>query len=563
MGTFETKAQRMGDGRARFDISRKAFEEKTGFRFQDGPQYEIRGTIKGVREVRKILSTHKSERLAFFVPKEDSSEVRGGVKYNVRVDSVREVSRTAEQLGMFPATAYQRLEGKDIRFDLRLDTFENRTGVHFEEGKMYEVRGRLGDVCEFRLTRTAEKSEHVVVHAPREFANRFTPGEKYDVKVISIAEKRTFRIPEGKPLNRMLVKTRALRAAGLDVDAVKKSEHRIIELHVRNQSQPARGIQRFYTTLEPTRGAAILHVGHGGGKQGDVYELLTARQPTMGEFVEDFNAHRGKELVNILLGSAGEKLWMDIQEKRFEFTEFRMRAYDLRLIIDCKMETFEKNLRFVFDGNRITPRYGESSRIREFSLTNAGMSITYLMGSRKITTLSDSAEFMDGRLGREQFLARVEPLGTKVAGRDHKIKIDDELFEKIQVRVSDSLAKSHGLYCQEKGSMGENIVVADFMALGWKEVASHPDAREGPGPELFKGGTDTLMSDPDGERYLIECRWQRDVDAALASAYEEVMRRKGKEEQNTKWGRIKGAYVAAVNLNLTCNTGEIRVQRVW
>src|SRR2546428_942417 len=110
----------------------------------------------------------------------DESEVGAGSKETQgRVEQ-------AEGLGVFSATALRRTDDSTA-FEVRLDSLQ-RAGVTFETDRTYEIKGRIGEVCDFRKMYSPGESYRMAILAPKEYAQSITPGEKYDVRIGSVRE---------------------------------------------------------------------------------------------------------------------------------------------------------------------------------------------------------------------------------------------------------------------------------------------------------------------------------------------------------------------------------------
>jgi hypothetical protein len=564
IASFEATAQRRDDDRTAFEVRVESLEQQSGRAFEEGKVYAINVTIDDVGDFRKVYSPGESARMAILAPSRLADSIEPGKKYNVHVTSVEEISRNDEHLGVFSATAYE-VPGKEdrIRFDLPKDSFEHRTRVILEEGKIYDIKGNIGDICEFKLTHSGERSEHMFVFAPKEATGMFEPGRKYDLTVTSVEEKSTFTVPYSEAVTRLTLQKRVLESAGIDMDGMKNAAEgdRIVELTIRNLSHEGEPAKRLYTKVNANEGAVVLNIGRAGAKQGDRMELVKARALSNDGFAKEFNEHRGQELMNTRLLFQGEKLELEIDGKRFE-VKAALKVQNLRVFMSAEMQPFKRDIRFWFDGETITPKFGQSWQIRSFSETQKGMEMTYSMGLRTITTRSETREFREGRLERSDFLGRVKPLGDirEIEGT-HRFEIDSDLFNSIYGRITASMA-SKEMYNEERGSIGENFTVGFLSALGWKELAAHP-FDPSPGLETTKGGTDTLMGKPEGLPFLFESKWHKDTERAAITAFAEVELRRPDEEVDTLWGRPSGAYIAIINVNLRGNFGEIRIRRVW
>ncbi len=189
-------------GLRRFQIQTELFEDRTRAKLEEGKTYAISGEIEGISEFRKIhTGGFKGEFMAIYAPREKMDSIVEGEKYNLHVRSVEEVSRSPERLGTFHLTPYlfPGGEGK-LRFDLTTSSLEKRSGVKLEEGKIYDVKGKIGDSYTFEQKHRAhEGTPHIFIWIPKEHAGEFKLGEKHELTVISVTEQQiSLRCPKAK-----------------------------------------------------------------------------------------------------------------------------------------------------------------------------------------------------------------------------------------------------------------------------------------------------------------------------------------------------------------------------
>src|SRR5437870_4989915 len=336
LGVFSATALRRTDDSTAFEVRLDSLWE-AGVTFETDKTYEIKGRIGEVCDFRKMYSPGESSRMAILAPKEYAQSITPGEKYDVRIGSVKEISRNEEHLGVFSATAYRMPGSEDrFRFDILVSSFEKRTGVRFEEGKMYEVTGRIGDVCDFKLTRTAERSQHLFVFAPREYARGLTPGQKYDLTIDSVREKMECHVTEGtRGFPRLTLQKRALEAAGLRLDGADREGKIIAEVNLKGLEG---AMHRLFANVEAKESLVVMSMDRIGAKVGDVLDLQRARKYSEGGFVEDFNKYRSRELSNVRLQLERKKLSMFVDNKRFEIKEHDLDTYRLQALLRCNLE---------------------------------------------------------------------------------------------------------------------------------------------------------------------------------------------------------------------------------
>ncbi len=582
--TFSAAAiKQASDGMTRFEVNKSDFEERSGMKLDKEKVYAMEAEISGVGSVRKIYDGNsETDRLTFFAPKEKSDSIPAGERHDVRIDSVKEVSSTKESLGTFFATAYAVAgrEGREdsVRLDIPKATFERRTGFHFEDGKTYEGKGKVDGVHEFKVTHTgSSENRHVVISFFGEEAKRIEVGKEHTITVESIEEKRTLTVSGEGPTTRLTLQKRMLESLGVDVGSMKSkgADDRLVEVTARNLSSADKTERKVYGRMQP-EGALPLSIGRAGARPGDEFELRAAKQHTVKNFVEEFNKHTGDATKNVRLSLEGERLYLEVDGKRFLAKSYRLDVHHLQTYLSVEMKPFKQDIRLWYDGERTTAKLAQSSRpmedgskpnpiswrIRSFAASERGLEVTFAMGDRTVTTRS-APDAPSERMSMEEISQRIRvDVGDRLEG-SHPIRIEDDLASHINDRITRTRLTNSPYYF-ERGSLGEDIGAAAMSKMGWDEVARHPFDESGPGREPSKTGSDALYKNRDtGELVIVEFRWWTDSDAAMQDALAGVRRRKDDERGHREYGNISGAYVASLTLELRSNRGELRVKRAW
>lgn len=567
IASFEATAiRRPEDGRTAFEISVESLERQTTVTFEKGRVYVVSGSIENVYDFRKLYSAGESEKMAVFAPSRLADSIEKGERYAINVRSVQEISRTDKHLGVFYEGAQER-DGKSggVKFDLQLTSFEKRTGVQFEEGKTYKITGTIGDITDFELTRSRNEGKYLYVTPPREAAEMIEPGRKYELKVISVEERRTYTVQPTQGEVRLQLQKHALESVGIDLEGMKgrKEQDRIVEFTIRNLSHEGEAEKRLYSQVNPTEGA-ILKLGRTGVKQGDTIELVRARFYDSKDFLKDYDAHRGKETQNVALQLEGRKLAMEVDGRKFEFSEHRLDVHALRVFMKAKTEAFKYDLHFIYDATEgtIIPKTVKGRFIESFSSSQQGLEVKYAPRDKDVAALPEPRLLPEVKWEMPQYLEKVKLLGENLRIESpHWFEADEALHRYIlDTRNADEYSKRG-----ELGTIGENLGTAILTKLGWTEVERHPfDSRRGPGPEWYKHGTDILFREPVTDQlYLFEFRNWQNSRVAMDKTADEVMSRRNREKTHRTLGKISGAYIAIVDLDKRSTIGELRVKRVW
>ena len=575
LATFSAAAVKQStDGMTRFEVDKSAFEEQSGMKLDREKVYAFEVEISGVGSSRKIYDgSSETDRLAFFAPKEKSESIPVGERHDLRIYSVREVSRTNESLGTFFATAYavSGREGREdsVRLDVPKATFEKRTGFHFEDGMTYEAKGKIDGEHDFKVTHTGSReNQHVVISFFGEEAKRIKLGMEHTVTVESIEEKRTLTVSGEGPNTRLTLQKRMLESFGVDVDSTKKADEgdRIVKVTLRNLSSADKSEKAVYAKLQPSEGTLPLSIHNVGAKRGDKVEVTGASKHTVKDFVDDFDKRKGEELRNVRLSLEGEKLYLEVDGRRFEAKGYQQDASRLRRYLKVEVEPFQRDFRFWDDGEKITAKFGDSWTIQSFTANEKGLSIRYQMGSRAIIgsflSPSDKTVLDEGILRTDGISAEVKMISELgLIERSHTFENSVSLHNYIYTRLTQATSISESKYLEERGDLGEDLSIGVLTKFSLVEVERHPFSAN-PGRGSHKPGTDVLMRNTKGELVLFELKWHRNPDAALGRGHRELRERKSKEKEY-KGERISGAYIAVLDYKMKSRQGGLRVERDW
>ena len=566
LATFSATAL---DGPKRFQIETKVFEEKTGVKLGKGKTFAISGDIEGVGEFRKIhTGGSKGEYFPVYLPRDRRDSIMVGDKYNVHVRSVEEVSKSADKLGTFYLTPILESRG-NVRFDLTTPSLEKRCGVKLEDGKIYDIKGRIGNSYYFeKVYRVRGDNRHIFIRVPKERADEFKPGEKHEVTILSVTEHRALvTVPKSEVRTKLLLQTRTLESLGVDVESMRKAEEsdRLLDVTLRKVSPAGDApVRRVFGKLEPQRGVLLLNIADAGGKQGDKYEILKVKKLETMDFVNGFNARRG-QYGNVTLILEGSKLSIRVAGKNFEAKSHSLNVYELRASLRAKFDPFKKEFSFWFNGETVTAKYGGDKVIDSFSLSAKGLKMTYVGARPEFATRSITELSKKDLADTPQILSGLQLMGEKkeIEGI-HPFRADESIRSYIIDRLSLAQVQGDMQGKLERGSIGEDIAATLLNKLGWTETARHPFSSAGIGRGSEKKGTDSIFrSDSTRELYLVEVKWWKNSNTAMQAASEELLRRRPDEEGNQVWGRIGGAYIAVIEYDLGEMEGKLHVKRVW
>jgi hypothetical protein len=554
----------------KFQIEVRAFEEKTGVDLgEKGKTLAISGEIEGVGKFRKIHTCgSKGEYFPIYPPKDRRDSIVAGDKYKVNVRSVEEVSRSADKLGTFYLTPILESRGS-ARFDLTTSSLEKRCGLRLEDGKIYDIKGKIGGYY-FEMSHIVrEDNRHIFIRVPKERAAEFKPGEKHEVTILSVTEHRALAtVPRSEVRTKLLLQERTLASLGVDVEAMKKANEsdRLLDVTLRKVApEKEERVRRVFGKFEPQRGVLLLNIADAGGKQGDTYEVLKANKLTKEDFVREFNAHRRKKLDNTSLSLERDKLILTVDKRSFEAKSHTLDVNQLRAFMRAEFEPYKKEFSFWFDGETVFAKYSKEKAIDAFSTSPDGLEMTYPKRVR------DFAAFQPVEIPEREAKDNLQILGTmklvegvrEIEG-PHLFQTDESIRSSIAARLQHAYAQGEMRGKLERGTIGEDIVAVVFPKLGWKETVRHPFSSGGTGGSSEKRGTDILFrSETTGESHLVEVKWWKSPEAAMKAGTKDLLRRKAAEQRDPTWGQIVDAYIAVIDYDLKNDTGVLHVKRVW
>ena len=554
----------------KFQIEVRAFEEKTGIDLgEKGKTLAISGEIEGVGKFRKIHTCgSKGEYFPIYPPKDWRDSIVAGDKYKVNVRSVEEVSRSADKLGTFYLSLFREDDG-ELRFDLTRSSFEKRSGMKLKDGQTYDFKVRIGESYSFETKHAvSEDNSHIFIRVPRERAYEFKLGEKHEVTILSVTERHALAtVPKSEVRTKLLLGKGMLKSLGVDVESLKnaKESDRLLDVTLRKIAPRGdESTRRVFGKFEPQRSVLLLNIADIGGKQGDTYEILRANELTMKKFLSDFNANRGKGFGNMSLNLEGGKLVLNVDQRGFEAKSYSFDANRLRAFLRAEFGPYKKEFSFWFDGQTVFAKYAMGKPIIAFSTSEEGFEMTHPAIRQDFTALQSTGVLQKDSAERPRTLQTLKLIEDKreIEG-SHRFATDEALRSSMASSLQQAYLRSEMKGKLERGDIGEDVVSIVFSKRNWKEIVRHPFSSIGIGRGSEKRGTDVLFSDSNGDLYLVEAKWWKNSKTALKEGARDLEERRAKEEDDETWGKIRGAYIAAIDYDLRNAEGVLHVKRVW
>lgn len=464
-------------------------------------------------------------------------------------------------LGTVSATAYA-LPSRhaSIRFDVWAPTFEKATSVKMELRSTYVIRGKVNGVCNFETVHTATRTPHVNIFVPREYRDLVRSGEKYNLVVTSIEEKRNSTVFAYDGRNRLVLRRGLLESAGLNR---RKFGGEIVEVDVRNNSRPNEPIRRLFGKVEVSCGNVKLNAGVMEVRKGESLEVSKARYYEIGDFVRDFNATKPRVMDNVRMWSEGDKIGLEVKGQKFPFTEYRLSCKNLQVFLEARSGPGRRVLKFWFDGGNITPKLDEIGRIQKFESFSNGLFVYAGDADAMKVTRIDSGRTLKlkpERLDPHQLLEKI----TLVSKPDNvegqfRFEADSSLSAYVSSRLAGERKRSS--FRMEKGQIAEEICSCVLSKAGWREIRRHPSVKDQNIGHPSRPGPDSIQQfQATGEMYLFEFRWFANVQYAIRTAELEAKRRY-REWYSVE--EVKGAYIAVLDWDRRRSQGILHVKRVW
>ena len=115
---------------------------------------------------------------------------------NESITSAGRTSKSRDQhLGILTANA-SRMATADGNFRFRIlhSAFEKATGFHLQVGRLYSIKGRIEGVGSFEAMHIGAKKKCIFLYSPSQYRQNLKPGESYKIVVISIEQRKSFRV---------------------------------------------------------------------------------------------------------------------------------------------------------------------------------------------------------------------------------------------------------------------------------------------------------------------------------------------------------------------------------
>jgi hypothetical protein len=189
------------------------------------------------------------------------------------------------------------------------DVFEELTGTKLETGKTYDIRFKISGVGESwtRHTESVNQANNSTIrlYVAKMHSEILHVGSDYNITIDYVTEKRCLRVEDFRAGPMLRVFGDRLGTPGFGTDREKQECNPIIEIGVRNLTNPKPRMEILYATLH----YESEKLGYNSAQfwvwkianPGDALEIQYARINTVEEFAKNFNERRPKSLENVEL----------------------------------------------------------------------------------------------------------------------------------------------------------------------------------------------------------------------------------------------------------------------
>ncbi len=439
-----------------------------------------------------------------------------------------------------------------LRFDLWKPSLERRSGVKFENGVMYVVRGTIGD-RKFESRHVGSVSPHVYVFVDGG-TPEVVPGQRYGLLVEAIEEKRRFEVVPSRSGPCIRVTRPVLEGLGVRTD-----ERSIIELMVKRPGD--REARRVYSHWEPDWGFIQLYLGGIGFAVGDVVEVVGGRNYSLEGFVGDFMRHKLNELANVELAVESGRLDAKVDGKPVPVERYWLDTHGLKVALKLELGYNQRMMKFTFDGTAVEGRLLNSDPILEYSASRQGLEFRYVRTRNQVYVM---------KLGQRPQLGSVQSLGWLAGGirvvsrpgvteGQYALEIAESVQEETRRRINST--RDDQQYRKARGDIFEEMVQSLLGEMRMKLLYDHPWSNKSARCGTMREGPDFMVKLPDtGAAFYLEAKWWEDIARAFTQGTKQA---RDYARQRSVWRglRIVGAYIAVLDWKVT-KPARMLIERV-
>jgi hypothetical protein len=463
-------------------------------------------------------------------------------------------------LAVIPMTAYHvSTPYERVQFSIFVTSFEKKTGVRLNKGKIYHIKGTIGNICAFE--KRLFRSSHLVIVVPAKYGSLVSPGKKYDVGIVSVEERKRFAVHQQlKNPGVIVIRGSALQSIGISPPERGKE---VVELMIRKASGEDELPKRVFANIQQSTGFIRFNAERLGGRPGEVYEVVSERKYSVRDFVKEFNSGKPNEARNVqLVMDQGNTLSIQLDGRLFRFAEYSLFRAASRLLLRTKLSFYKMELRFWFDGKRFAIRFGVHDVTGFRILNNGKIKFDDRMDDQAIAAqreLYSQGQSLRSPVLRqfERLLGKLKVISTPagVAG-SYVFEVDAELCRFVCSRL-EKVTKNE--YSTRKGGFGE-MISSRILSGMYPEICEHPSVKFPKASGCHKQGVDYQMRRGDSEGVdLFEFKWWKNVRAAINEGRIQARKRLVEGGRYGSSGPIRAVFVAALDWDPESTTGSLIV----
>jgi hypothetical protein len=465
-------------------------------------------------------------------------------------------------LAVIPMTAYRISTPyppyERLQFSISVGSFEKKTKLKLEKGKIYHIIGNIGGICAFE--KRLFGSNKIVIVVPSGHRGVISAG-KYDVEIVSVEERRRFKVHR-ETGDCGVVVIRDLDLQSMRVAAVRRGCE-VVELVLRKVSEKDEPLTRVFANVQSGNGFVRFPAAGVGLKPGDEFEVVSQRKYTVRDLVKEFNGQKPDAAQNVELTMSGDNiLGMKVDGKQFLFTKYSLLRLRSKLLLRTKLSFYKMELRFWFDGKRFQIRLGVNDVVGFWIAKNGKLRFESPFDEKAVAAQREL--YLQVQRLRNPVLREFEHLLKKlkvisqpsgIAGI-YAFKVDDQLCSFVCSKL-ENLSRNE--YSTRKGSFGE-MIACQILSLRYSNIREHPSVRFPKAAGCHKAGVDYEMISEDSEAVdLLESKWWGNVSAAINQGHKEIRKRIAERRLSYRSGLVRAAFVAAVDWDPEMRRGTLVV----
>lgn len=460
-----------------------------------------------------------------------------------------QLGQVAEEKSVVSIARRNTARDSALHFNLLTSKVEKISGVALEEGKKYEIGWRIEGVGAFKARHMQGNNIAFPLEVPHRFVDRVKPGEAYKLTVNSVSEQPRHRAVSARDGATLRISHTDVEGFGINRRTKREQGRVVAEFQLQNLSRMGEPAKRYFSSHEAKSSFQLL-VGNRGAREGDIFQLVKARKYGIADFVEDFNAHKSPETLNLKLNVRRNRLSMGVDGQSMTLQQWRLTALGTRAVLSAKPKCTDREIRFWFDGEKTEARFDKYSQLNWIKGTSYGFEISYSHDSHKECRYRQSIGKFDKNLIVSHFALVSRP---RRDGEPFTFKVGSLAREYVRFRLG-ATGRYRG-YMFEKGRISEEIQRHLVSLTGqWDEVANHP-TRYGP---------DNLQrSRASKELYYFEFKWVQSKPIAHTYAEASAQAISDYHKRPNHEGKcVTGAYVGLLDWD-GGSVGQFYLEKVW